>query len=843
MRPLAVCTILLSLACSSQAQKKSLETFVAGRKPELAGDAPLLYLDGAKVFSTENTLASFNRKVVTQGSLKAIVPTNMVLIDDSFSKKPDLYDGLDMRTKVTYLLSILDTNQMKVAATKGIGFGDLNQQEKLVLNSIIPKRFHVQRQETDKEYAKPTDNFYLTDQQRLKVRLKITKSIAFQMHLVDQPNSYTQADTTGFLGTQNLSGFSRIDDEQRSGPDEIFGVKVRQIVPNKLKASDLDDRFASLNVRIKIAAPTTIAQICDEIRRSSGVSIIPDVRVAQRRVSLLGSDVRVGDLLPAMAMMVTGTYRRVGPDFVLTSDLIGLGTRKLRFDQWEADIRAEVEKMTPDWYKQIEKSQALTLAQTSPYDLIQPTRKLNEYLEKSNSPQGFRTPMPDDLIDSNVRDFVGRFNAMYKSQPVSTKGIVANSQLNYNFTMPDGQDILEYGQIGPFMMFTQDSNRRPTNDGFAMKVEKKISPESGIGLVVRLDDVVSGSAIVTHAGSIGFKELWVETTSAEVLKVAIAEGKKSGMQIRLAVRPWLNRSLSEESDRTVLGDTADSLSKWISTNERHTPKDSREFFRSKLLPENAVSPDFRPSWWQPTRTLAATPGLAGVVMMDLQPAGYEPKVGEGQSFGNGPSDLSPRYFGYSTSMRSAFLRKYSVDPIDLVPKGLYSVVNVNPYFFADMELMGFPRTYGAVDGEEYIIAPFVERWHEFKAATMKDGIRRITSELLSGVQIPVWSDVLVNLTNRAVTDSVPLTDYSKMQEFMFDTGGAGAPFGAMVQNPVALRYVVTEQKSTLFERMMILLSQPQSRARSRMVCYDLSRLKDDEVTKFLEKWFEPKAGQ
>lgn len=820
------------------AQKSTLDEFVSKNQNELFGKSSYAYLEGQRLKSTKASLAGFNRKVVTIGTLKGVVPISMIRFDDSFSQKPDLYEGLDLRSKVIYLLATLNPEQIRTATTRGIGFGDLNTDQKLVFNSILPKKFVVERREAQEQRAKTTDTFTLTDQQRQKVLLRFSRTVNFELPDKDK-KGYYQAGSMSHVGIANSSGFVRVESDLRSGPGELFGIQIRSEVPNKQKPSDLDYGQKALDSMVRFSSPVTIDEALLAIQQTTRVSLFADPRVAKRKLTVAG-DVRAGDLLAAIAQMVTGTFRRVGSDYLLTSDLMGLGTRKVKFDQWEADVRNYQNQMSKDWYEQISKGVVLREVKTSPRDPYQPSAQMNEYLSKDFP--GRRDIISGSLIDDGIRGIVDRFNHEYSSQPTSTDGIRAENYLSYNFALPSGEEIYEPGgELGPFSIFKGHESRPDLSSQIPVG-QKKIADGAQVAMSIRPESSESAKKAVEKAKSLGMSEVWIETEKSEVLQSALSEGKAKAIRIRLVVRPWLNKDGQEESDRTILGDTGASLHEWMPQNKRlHDPREWMEVMRTKLLPEDSVSPDRRPDRWRHLSALTKTQGLVGVVVCDAQPPGYEPKLGEGYSYGASPSDLVGRSFGYSLSMRSAFLRANHVDPIDLVPPGLMSSVNLSPDFFSDMELMGFPRTYGAGDGDEFTISPFVSLWMTFRAKTMSEGMKNFAKNILDGTSIPIWSDLLLGASNKATSKMIPLMAVGQERIFPTDDSGPGTPYGANAFVSDGFRVLIDDQSPEELRTMMRMITNAYPAMGKRVICFDLSRLNEEGVQKFLDQWFEPKS--
>jgi len=129
--------------------------------------------------------------------------------------------------------------------------------------------------------------------------------------------------------------------------------------------------------------------------------------------------------------------------------------------------------------------------------------------------------------------------------------------------------------------------------------------------------------------------LWVqvELDQQALLAAAIAAGKEEGLAIHAVVRPLRAKGAMEQ---TVEG------------------KRSAVYLRPELLESQAaVLPKLK--------ALAATPGLAGLVLSDLVPTGY---LSDGTDW--------KEILGYSEALRLACLRKDGPDPVDLSDNGLSS---------------------------------------------------------------------------------------------------------------------------------------------------------------------------
>ena len=193
-------------------------------------------------------------------------------------------------------------------------------------------------------------------------------------------------------------------------------------------------------------------------------------------------------------------------------------------------------------------------------------------------------------------------------------------------------------------------------------------------------------------------------------------------------------------------------------------------------------------------------------------------------------------------MRSTFLREFGVDPIDLVPKGCSSHTNLNPFFFLDDDLKGEGRDYNSARAEEeQIIAPFTDQWNKFRLSKMEEGSKRLFASILDKIKVPVWSDLVLNTPNRAISETIPQTKFVSSEGYVLDPGNAGVPFGVMVRDPASVRIVIDPVPSLHTDVIVRSYSQILKPGQKFpfTFCYDLSRLKPDEVMKFLDKWFDP----
>src|SRR5579862_1198463 len=174
--------LALALPPASQASKPSVTVTLAGYlaaspwDPAKSGPLVVLQPERVRAKAPATTLAAFDRKLVKVGHLSAVVPRTMVLIDDSLNQAPNMYDGLPRDAKVMYLLRSLTDDQWRMVSDSGIGINDLDGEQKLVMQSLMPRPFAWTSFLVDihgmwgKQQAAGT----LSDDERQQVRLKLS---------------------------------------------------------------------------------------------------------------------------------------------------------------------------------------------------------------------------------------------------------------------------------------------------------------------------------------------------------------------------------------------------------------------------------------------------------------------------------------------------------------------------------------------------------------------------------------------------------------------------------------------------------------------------------------------
>ncbi|MGV3614497.1 MAG: hypothetical protein ACO1SV_04095 [Fimbriimonas sp.] len=343
MRLLVSCAFLILLPVFAVAQEEEPPTLKA-HLDAMAWDAmkngPLLAIEPERTFAVGKVtgLDAFARKRVTVRGLTAIIPTTMVTVVEN-PPAGNLVDGLPREAKVVYLLTKLTPAQWRGISTRGIGRADLDGEARAVFDSLLPNPFawqklHVTANGRGAVMADRTgEEGVLGERERDGVRLRVVQSLTVAAALTGRPASQIPFNMDDDLGNEGTVVYARNDRSEKER-SEAFEIRLRDTEPNRTKPSHLSYTGSSFDRPVPLTSPIKVGALLARIGAATGHEILAGLRVRDRTVTLFGDRARAGDLLEALALGVTGTYRRVLDAYVLTSDLDGMGARKLRLALW-----------------------------------------------------------------------------------------------------------------------------------------------------------------------------------------------------------------------------------------------------------------------------------------------------------------------------------------------------------------------------------------------------------------------------------------------------------------------------------------------------------------------------
>lgn len=643
-----------------------------------AKEGPLVAVVALRM-TAGKTLDDLGRTKATVGGLTAIVPKTMVTVNSRLTAAPNMYEGLPQEAKVMYLLRTLTPGQWSRATGSGLTLADLQGEQVAVFDSILPNPLRysmgtIMDGDSITNPSEPKDIRSLQGAERAKVKLRIVRHLEVQVALAND-GGYTGTTIEDDLKKGMTMPFILKDDEGG------FGQKILVRGPNVPRKSHLDLRDARFDKVIPFVPGELVKALLQRMTAATGVRFVADAHYANMMMVECGTSAATRDLLGALSLGVAGTYRRVGDTYVLTNDLEGMAAHRARIAVWEDALNKEVDARMTQWRNDVAKGGGFgKIAFHSPtYDGLTPAEQAN--LEANDKPNNGPSYIPigqaSKPLQQAIKDW--RFGNQIDREKVGV-----SSSIRYEIVLPEGGRGWWRGWLGNTDQFMEKPYvwAPPNPAPVTLPLETK---GSVAGLVLRANTPAEARRLVTRVDKLGMSELWLETRDAATLKAAVEAGAGAGVKVSLALRPWEigPNERSADPDRTSTGDHGPSLvvqkaaivpwqKFWQDVSAFEPP--TREFVAPLDPSTNARIAS--------AAALAATKGLAKVVVLDLYPTGYgkaESNASGGYWYSNAVDSFLA--YGYTDALRAAFLSVESLDPIDLESQMVRTDVNLSPAWF------------------------------------------------------------------------------------------------------------------------------------------------------------------
>lgn len=643
--------------------------------------------EGANEVNLRALATRFGRQVMPVRSLTVLAPTTMVVLNTR-PGKPDPYAGMSRSQKLKLLMASLTPKQWEVlGSAQGLGVGDLSGEQQPLFLSFLPEAFALNsyKMENGIKLSQRDKNVPLSPAQRAEVHIRVNRAV--EMYL-PQPNGsfglppdlqyYALANGTEFFTLANTS--------LRAAP---YGASLRAEVPNRPKPTALAFAASTLNASVSLAETKTLGELVQRIAQATHLELYADGRVATLPVWIRGTSARAGDVLQALCLAVTGTLRQVGPAFVLTSDLEGLGSRHARLSDWAQEAEAQRRNA-------LEAADQVAVPHSQQYIGFAPDDPLafrTDALQKltANGPE----PGQESLYDVPVA-------ALSPAQQAVIQAYSSHQQQNGEGDRVKVALTNRFAYVVPGIGVVTESDVTASNIGLpAGPAPAPPLPDATIALpaecaaralYVRPENGREAQRYAAAARQHGLNQLWVEVEAGAAGQRLLTETVAAGKENHLAVIAVLRllqtagkgahaEALPQEiRDRNLLDETgsAYAVRRLASSAAQHNVRIQHPFAHAGdwLRPD---APETRAYLQQRLRETASTPGLSGVAMVDTTPPGYRDRGGKADPF----ASTSSGDFGYTPALRLAFLRHSGYDPMDLI-------AGMDAAFNADLSLPFFP---------------------------------------------------------------------------------------------------------------------------------------------------------
>jgi uncharacterized protein YejL (UPF0352 family) len=570
----------------------------------------------------------FKRTSQRFGGVIALGPQTTNQINTNLGA-PNFREKVERRYSVEALMASLTQSQWaKIGSETGIGYSDLNADQKTLFESIVPNPFIAENSN-----VKPKKTVTLTNNQRFTIRLRIGLTTAVNVY---------QGEAMVEFEKDEFRGLNLVSEPSYKNTDSEYGQQVIRAVPNVLKPSDLNMSALRQTVTFALTKEITwtIASVLAEIQKQTNLQILVDARLGVLRVLFKHKadteSIRlvVGDLLQALCFTIGGSIRRVGDNiYLLTADRSGVAAEQSIVDDWYLEAQEKLEKLSQGWNKQIFQARpASHISFLKIEDLPLPPALLTEVQKVS-------------LLDIVVSPDKYYVNVSTLPTPVAQKisdwdEDVKRVQVEVHTRL--AFEVSEMGEVVDTRLFPiwQDLSSE------ALNLVRHPTPNGAI--ILKIQNEREARQAVDWAKQLSVA-LWVKG-KPEMVGLAVRIGKEKPVSVwavcgllrtnapvdsRLADKNVRNETSTQYARRRRKGD----LGTWLNPSANGV----ESFVRNQI------------------ESYARISGIAGLVLTDRVPPGY-----------GKPDDVTARYgaarqMGYVAENRSTFLKDKGVDPIDLVP--------------------------------------------------------------------------------------------------------------------------------------------------------------------------------
>ena len=656
----------------------------------------------ASITALANTFGDETRDF---GAVTALAPFTRVLLNDN-PAAPDLTADIGAFTGFKMLLASLDDAQWKAVTSEGgLGLADLEgDTQKLLFHSLFPDHvLWVASQDpaqTKLPDSQRTDRRNVSDQiDSVRVRVRQTA----HLYLHDKKGK-----TIFFSGPPADTTRLRAWRPPHDPPATQNSVLLRAMVSNTPKSSDLLLSDARFQQAVTLTGAKTVAELVARIAAKTHTELYADPHYASRPLTVLGPapEAPAADLLQALALAVAGTYRQVGPAFVLTDDREGVGTRRQRLQDWQEDVSHAKLKLNEQAGAALLKNR-LTAARSLPTFgdalALTPQQIANIKEDKSipgvpgedqNYPYAKLTPAQQSQV-RQMAEAYDEFQATRASQssdddppqePDLTGPVSLRAQYAVQLLIPTVPGPVDGNTNVPLSLLywpgiaAAEAIEAEARAGKAAAPADALPPAPPLVPLLRsrARRAVVGhpttpaavDALIAAMQKIGLNELWLDVFSGgkshladhgtDLLTEALQKTKGTGIAVYadLSLLSWGNNPPPKTRDLNILGE--DSRTAAIADHDRRHEEDydaaGRPIpYEPPPVAASPVSALVQKTLADTLRSLASRPGLSGFVWEDSERG----------------DDL-----GYTPEMRLAFLRAFHADPVDITPEK-YSSLDVS----------------------------------------------------------------------------------------------------------------------------------------------------------------------
>ena len=707
---------------------------------------------------TEVAVVASTYERITQefGDVKAIAPPTMTLLNTD-PGTPNPYDGMPPADALKMLLGTLTDAQWKaLTGSQGLGISSLTTDVQWQLyQALFPGESVTLHPQHDAGNGTPQDWAHLpklTHADLMQATLRLGQRVMVGIPVAGK-SEWMNSPPEAADGKPQYEIYGGGGDRSK---DTLYGVTVRQDAPNTLKASDLDFAEKRWEQPVKLEGVKTVGDLVARIGLTTRTELYADRRLEKRTVlwisptSRPSASAQAKDLLKALALCVAGAYRKVGPAYVLTNDVMGVGTRRSilsRFAQ-AADIARHAALLeATDTFIQahggiddlptLDAQRSFSDAQKqAAQDSRSPYRDLG---------QGMQLEVPMDQLTPEQQDTAHRFVEQWQASHADRSGqggeppdevtlqgkLLLMAQPMFELqspTLPGAVTLESYFNIWDLFRPSEKLSQEMRKKELVLPPKAKLPPAAPKSapptpapptltsllapiplraVIARPRTAKDVDALIVSMKVVGMNQLWLDVFSEgkshlgksegeakgdglDILTEAVARTRGTGITVMPAVDllKWAGDAPEEARDLTQLGETSAQAGAYRQRSEAilYQGQSPEEADKQPAPKDLTVSPVSPAVRLVLTTLIQRLAATKGITALVLRET-----VSLGYDRPGGSHyGVQGDSLGYTPLLRLAFLRRSHVDPLDLEPETYEGQMTANLSLpeFEDWQAMG-----------------------------------------------------------------------------------------------------------------------------------------------------------
>jgi hypothetical protein len=667
--------------------------------------------DGASLPPTGASLTeyagAFGRMTQTFGSVTALAPDTMTLFNDQ-PGDPDL--SLDINSYEAFqelAASLSDSQWQSLTSEAGLGLSDLtdDHQRDLFWAQFPHRTLKIAPASVD---GKQPDSEAVTDVSNnlSQIHLRLGQTATLYAPRRGEGHIYATAPPD-----PNAAPRWVIFHDKQPPQTQQYGVQLRADVPNAPKESDLRYDQAVLQTQIPLSGLKTVGDLILRIGHATGLELYADRHYEGRTLTLVGpaTTALAVDLLHALTLCITGTFRGVGPAYVLTDDLPGVAALHQIWSEFNDRVSALKNKPQDEAHRSLFSHRSVfdipafgdPIAPTKAQEMPDPDTSMGHFFPQvpefeSESPFSALTPAQQDMARRIVTSYSATHAAEIAKDPSQAPNLNGQWEVSprcaLQAVLPGFSQPIEIRKTSLAMLVfppdevlqplekkmeawekAQAAKKKPTKPIPTLAVLLQQTPRRAV-----LADPHSPAevrSLVAAMQKLGLNQLWLYvfedgvsripgTTlpqpsdgKDDLLDAALAAAKGTGITVFpvMDLLTWGQSPPSAVQDINVLGETS------VQIAARQKAQQSYQDPADTSPPEGMSVNPFAPDVWNSltalVKAVAARPGIGGLVWRQTDPTGYDNPTGSAGSLDD--------QLGYTLPARLAFLRQSHADPLDI----------------------------------------------------------------------------------------------------------------------------------------------------------------------------------